>query len=267
MLPYIHGGTESSPAAPAAPEGKRTVRIDGTTALVTGANRGLGYALAQALTGRGAARVYGAVRDPEAELPAGVERVVLDITRPADVAAAAIACGDVSLLVNNAVRAAASCRLIGDPTMDAARQQMEVNYFGTLAMCRAFAPVLAANGGGALVNLGSVTSFVNFPEVGSFCATKAALWSLTNGVRAELRAQGTLVTGVYSGFIDTRNAAGTTLPKHPPAAVAAAILDAVADGTEELIMDDRTRQMKDALPRELELIYPALERQFHALRR
>jgi NAD(P)-dependent dehydrogenase (short-subunit alcohol dehydrogenase family) len=240
------------------------VQIDGAVALVTGANRGLGRALVQALAARGAARVYGAVRDPGAELPDGVERVVLDVTRPADVAAAIAACGDVSLLVNNAVHAAASCRLIGDSTMAAARAQMETNYFGTLSMCRAFAPVLAANGGGALVNLGSVTAFANFPEIGSFCPTKAAVWSLTNGVRAELRSQGTLVTGFYSGFIDTRNAAGTSLPKHPPAAVAAAILDAVAAGEEELIMDDRTRQVKDAVPRELELIYPAIERQFYA---
>jgi NAD(P)-dependent dehydrogenase (short-subunit alcohol dehydrogenase family) len=240
------------------------VKIEGSVALVTGANRGLGRALVHALIERGGARVYGAVRDPEATLPDGVEPVALDITRPNDVADAAARCDDVSLLINNAVHAVASCRLIDDPTMEAAREQMETNYFGTLAMCRAFAPVLAANGGGALVNVASITSFVNFPEVGSFCTTKAALWSLTNGLRAELRPQGTLVTGVHSGFIDTRLTADISLPKHPPAAVATAILDAVEDGVEELLVDERTRQMKAALPRDQDLIYPEVESQFRA---
>lgn len=241
------------------------MQIDGSVALVTGANRGLGRALAHALTERGAARVYGAVRDPEATLPDRVELVGLDITHPGDVADAAARCTDVTILINNAVRAVASCRLIGDPTMTAAREQMETNYFGTLAMCRAFAPVLAANGGGALVNVASITSFVNFPELGSFCTTKAALWSLTNGVRAELRPQHTLVTSVHSGFIDTRLATGVALPKHPPATVASAILDAVEDNVEELLIDERTRQMKAALLHDQDLIYPEVERQFHAM--
>jgi NAD(P)-dependent dehydrogenase (short-subunit alcohol dehydrogenase family) len=240
------------------------MEVKGIVALVTGANRGLGRALTSALLERGANRVYGAVRDPEATLPDGAEPVRLDITEPDHVAAAAGRCGDVSLLINNAVHAAASCRLIGDPTMDAARDQMETNYFGPLAMCRAFAPVLAANGGGALVNMASITSFVNFPEIGAFCATKAALWSLTNGIRAELRPNGTLVTGVYASFIDTRNAVGTTLPKHPPATVAAAILDAIAANVEELIVDERTRRMKEALPRDQDLIYPEIESQFRS---
>lgn len=238
------------------------MRIQGSVGLVTGANRGLGRALVEALVERGAARVYGTVRDPAAALPDRVEPVVLEVTHADQVAAVAARCSDVSLLVNNAVQAVASCRAIGEPTMEAARDQMETNYFGPLAMCRAFAPILAANGGGAIVNMGSITSFANFPEIGSFCPTKAALWSLTNGIRIELRPQGTLVTSVHSGFIDTRLAAGTALPKHPPADVAAAILDAVEAGVEELLVDERTRQMKAALPRDQELVYPELERQF-----
>jgi NAD(P)-dependent dehydrogenase (short-subunit alcohol dehydrogenase family) len=240
------------------------MKVQGSVALVTGANRGLGGALAHALVQRGAARVYGAVRSPGATVPDQVEPVTLDITHPREVTAAAARCGDVTLLINNAVHAVASCRLIGDPTMQAAREQMETNYFGTLAMCRAFAPVLAANGGGALVNVGSITAFANFPELGSFCTTKAALWSLTNGIRAELRPQHTLVTSVHSGFIDTRLAAGFSVPKHPPTTVASAILDAVEDNVEELLIDDRTRQMKAALPHDQDLIYPEIERQFHA---
>lgn len=231
------------------------MRIDGAVALVTGANRGLGSAVARRLVARGA-RVYGGTRWPAEPAVPGVTPVPLDITDPAQVGAAAERCGDVTLLVNNAGIASAAALLTGPP--DLPRREMETNYFGTLAMCRAFAPVLGRGGGGALVNMLSITSFFSFPGLGSLSATKAAAWSLTHGVRSELRAQGTLVVGVHASAIDTRLAAGLDLPKHRPDDVAELILDAVEAGHEEVLADERTRWAKESLPRDLELVYPTL---------
>jgi NAD(P)-dependent dehydrogenase (short-subunit alcohol dehydrogenase family) len=239
------------------------MKIEGATALITGANRGLGAAFAQTLLARGTRTVYGGARDPGNITDPDVVPVELDITDPGEVAAAAARCQDVTLLINNAVYATQS-PLIASPSLDEARREMETNYFGTLAMCRAFAPILSRNGGGALVNMLSIVSFFNVPTMGSFCPTKAALWSLTNGVRIELRGQGTLVVAAHSGFIDTRLAEGFDVPKHAPAEVAAQILDAVESGREEVLADERTRAMKAALPNDLELIYPDVERQWVA---
>jgi NAD(P)-dependent dehydrogenase (short-subunit alcohol dehydrogenase family) len=161
------------------------MKIDGSVALVTGANRGLGRAYARELVKRGAAKVYGAARDPAAVTEPGVTPIALDITDAGGVAQVAAQCTDVSLLVNNAGVLKYST-FIGAPNLDAARAEMEVNYFGTLSMCRAFAPVLAANGGGAIVNMLSVSSFYTNPLDASYGASKAAGWSLTNGVRLEL---------------------------------------------------------------------------------
>ncbi|QWF76762.1 SDR family oxidoreductase [Amycolatopsis sp. CA-230715] len=237
------------------------MRIEGAVTMVTGANRGLGKAFADELAARGAATVYAAARDPASVT--GHTPVELDITDEASVEAAARRCGDVALLINNAGIAGAA-PLIGEPSTARARELMETNYFGTLAMCRAFAPVLARNGGGALVNMLSVVSFFSVPAMGAFCTTKAALWSLTNGVRVELRAQGTQVVGVHASFIDTRLATGFAGRKHAPSDIAAQVLDAVEAGEEEVLADERTRQMKAALPREHELIYPEVQRQWEA---
>jgi NAD(P)-dependent dehydrogenase (short-subunit alcohol dehydrogenase family) len=239
------------------------MKIEGATALITGANRGLGAAFAQTLLSRGTRTVYGGARDPGNITDPGVVPVELDITDPGEVAAAAARCQDVTLLINNAAYATQS-PLIASPSLDEARREMETNYFGTLAMCRAFAPILSRNGGGALVNMLSIVSFFNVPAMGSFCPTKAALWSLTNGVRIELRGQGTLVVAAHSAFIDTRLSEGFDVPKHAPAEVAAQILDAVESGREEVLADERTRTMKAALPNDLELIYPDVERQWAA---
>jgi NAD(P)-dependent dehydrogenase (short-subunit alcohol dehydrogenase family) len=245
------------------PRRSTIMKIEGATALVTGANRGLGAAFARALLKRGARTVYAGARDPANITDPDVVPVHLDITDPAKVAAAAERCQDVTLLINNAAYATQS-PLIGSPSLDAARREMETNYFGTLAMCRAFAPVLGRNGGGVLVNMLSIVSFFNVPAMGSFCPTKAAQWSLTNGVRIELRLQGTLVIAAHSGFIDTRLAEGFDVPKHSPGDVAAQILEAVELGREEVLVDERTRAMKASLPNDLELIYPAVERQWAA---
>src|SRR5271163_1976042 len=192
------------------------MKISGSTALVTGANRGLGRGLVQALRDAGCAKIYAAARSVTVVLQDSIiAPVALDITKAEQVTAAAAHCADVNLLINNA-GVARFMPALGAPTMADARLEMETNYFGTLAMCRAFAPVLKRNGGGALVNMLSVVSFFNAPMQGSYCASKAAEWSLTKDVRFELRAQGTLVIGVYAGYIDTDMTAGLTAPKSSP---------------------------------------------------
>jgi NAD(P)-dependent dehydrogenase (short-subunit alcohol dehydrogenase family) len=234
------------------------MKIEGSVALVTGAGRGLGQVFARELVSRGAARVYGTARDPAAVTEPGVTPVALDITDPERVARAARECADVSLLVNNAGVMRAST-FIGAPSVDAARLEMETNYFGTLSMCRAFAPVLAANGGGAVVNMLSITSFYTNPINASYGASKAAEWSLTNGIRIELAHQGTQVVGVHAGFIDTDMAAGINAPKISPESVARQTFDAVEAGGVEVLADERTRKFKASLPRDHELIYPQIQ--------
>jgi NAD(P)-dependent dehydrogenase (short-subunit alcohol dehydrogenase family) len=217
------------------------MKISGSTALVTGANRGLGRALVDALGDAGCAKVYAASRKTDAVSPGGViEPVQLDITDGGQVAAAAARCHDVGILINNA-GVAAFTPALGAASMDNARLEMETNYFGTLAMCRAFAPVLKRNSGGALVNVLSVVSLFNAPMHGSYCASKAAEWSLTKAVRFELHAQGTLVIGVYAGYIDTDMTAELTAPKSSPGAIAARIIAGIESGTEDILADDRAR--------------------------
>jgi NAD(P)-dependent dehydrogenase (short-subunit alcohol dehydrogenase family) len=235
------------------------MKIHGSVALVTGANRGLGQVYARELISRGAAKVYGAARNPAAVTEPGATPIALDITDPERVAQAAAQCTDVTLLVNNAGVMKAST-FTGAPSLDAARLEMETNYFGTLSMCRAFAPVLAANGGGAIVNMLSVTSFYTNPLDASYGASKAAAWSLTNGVRLELHHRGILVVAVHASFIDTDMAAlATNVPKDSPESVARQALDAVEAGRVEVLADERTRTIKAQLSRDQELIYPPVQ--------
>lgn len=184
--------------------------VAGSVALVTGANRGIGAAFVQELLAAGAQRVYAAARNPQslAEIAQKDKRIIpvqLDITDDASVRAAAQQLKDVNFLVNNAgvsynarIIAADDATDIGD-----ARAEMEVNYFGLLRMCRAFAPTLAANNGGVLINVLSILARVASPIHGSYAATKAAAFSLTQSVRAELKHQGTLVIGVMPGYVET----------------------------------------------------------------
>jgi NAD(P)-dependent dehydrogenase (short-subunit alcohol dehydrogenase family) len=237
---------------------RRAMQIAGSVALVTGAGRGLGQVYARELVARGAATVYGAARDPGAVTEPGVTPVALDITDAAQVAEAARQCADVSLLVNNAGIMLAST-FTDAPSTDSARREMETNYFGTLSMCRAFAPVLAASGGGAIVNMLSVTSFFTNPFNASYGASKAAALSLTNGIRIELAHHGTLVVAVHAGFIDTDMAAGLDVPKISPESVARQVFDAVEAGQIEVLADERSRTVKAELSRDHELIYPAIQ--------
>jgi NAD(P)-dependent dehydrogenase (short-subunit alcohol dehydrogenase family) len=222
------------------------VKIEGAVALVTGSNRGLGKAFVRALLDAGAAKAYAAARDASSVLESGATPVGLDIRNEHDIAAAADTCHDVTVLVNNA-GIAKFTPLIGAPSMDAARDEIAVNYLGTLAMCRAFAPVLAANGGGTIVNVLSVVSWITVPISGSYCVSKAAELAMTNGIRVELGAQGTLVVGVHAGYIDTDMTANLAIKKITSEDVVSATLAAIERGETEVLADDRSRDVKNRL--------------------
>ena len=210
---------------------KLAMNIKGSVALVTGANRGIGEAYIEALKSRGAAKIYAAMRDPSGyQAPDGVEVVALDITKPDQVEATAKACGDVTVLVNNA-GVNFNAPLLAEDAMSNARTELEVNYLGTLSMVRAFAPVLKANGGGSIVNMLSILSRVNLPALGSYAVSKAAEYSMTQGIRAQLAGQGTLVVAVMPGSVDTRMTPGG---EEKPATIAGAALDAVEAGEEDI---------------------------------
>lgn len=236
--------------------------VEGVVALVTGANRGLGAAWVRGLLEAGAARVYAAARTPGEAEDARVVPVRLDLKDAASITAAAELARDVTLLVNNA-GVAFGARLLGADSIEAAREEMEVNYFGTLSVTRAFAPVLAANGGGAVVNVLSILSRVNLPITGSYSASKAAALSMTQGIRAELAAQGTHVLAVMPGFVDTDMAANVAGPKIPPAEVVADAIRALAAGEEEVYPGAQAAGMAAALAHDPK----AVERQLAALLR
>src|SRR3984957_6283866 len=174
------------------------MQIEGSTALVTGANRGLGRRFAEELLARGAT-VYAAARPPgSVDLP-GVTPIALDVTDAASVAAAAEATGDVTLLINNA-GSSTGASLLDGPMADI-ELEMNTHFFGTLAVTRAFAPQLAAGGGGAVLNVLSALSWVSFPGSGAYCAAKSAEWSLTNALRQQLAGQGTQVAALHVGYM------------------------------------------------------------------
>jgi len=223
------------------------IQVRDSVALVTGANRGIGRAYVEALVQAGARKVYATARKAEsvqdlvAAHPGVVEGLALDISDPAQIAAAAAKAPDVRILINNAGVANGSY-LLGEAGVSGMRKDMAVNVFGTTDMIRAFAPVLEANGG-AIVVLNSVASLVNFPLFGGYSASKAALHSVTQGVRAELASKGILVTGVYPGPIDTDMADPIDLPKEPPSIVAEATLAALANGEEEVFPDAMAKEV------------------------
>jgi NAD(P)-dependent dehydrogenase (short-subunit alcohol dehydrogenase family) len=222
------------------------MNIQGSIALVTGANRGLGRALVQALLAAGAAKVYAAARDPDSVAIPGAHPIRLDITNPDEVAAAAQLCTDVTLVINNA-GIYRNASIFSAQTTANARAEMETNFHGTLAVSSAFAPILKANGGGALVNILSVLSWVSLPGTAGYSASKAAAWSLTNALRNELRADGTLVVGIHVGYMDTDMAAHAQGPKSDPADVAQQVLRAVDAGREEVLADAIAKHVRAGL--------------------
>jgi NAD(P)-dependent dehydrogenase (short-subunit alcohol dehydrogenase family) len=231
------------------------VDIQNSVALVTGANRGFGRHLAAELLSRGAKRVYAGARNPASvDLP-GVVPLQLDITDPASVEAAAKAAPDATLLINNA--GISTHAAIVDADMADIRLEMETHFFGTLGVTRAFAPVLAANGGGAILNVLSVLSLVHYPAYGAYSAAKAAEWAMTNVIRQELAGARIDVTGLIVGYMDT-DMADYVDPsdKVDPAVVARLALDGVQARALEVIGDDKGRNALAGLSGGAEQMYP-----------
>ncbi|HZA52725.1 MAG TPA: SDR family oxidoreductase [Candidatus Udaeobacter sp.] len=225
------------------------MKVRDSVAFVTGANRGLGLVFAQELLAAGAQKVYAAARHPELITLDGVDRVPLDVTKPDTIVAAAREYTDVNLLINNA-GISLWTGFLSPAAVEAARSEMETNYFGPLLVSRAFAPVLAKNGGGAIVNVLSILSWIAVPDGGTYSASKAAAWALTNWLRTGLREQGTQVVGVHAGPIDTDMASQLTLPKVKPVDVVRQVLSAIEAGQDEVLADDMTRQIKAGLSNE-----------------
>ena len=217
-----------------------------TTALVTGANRGIGAHFVSQLLERGAT-VYAAARQPDSIDVPGARVLALDITDPEAVTSAARGAGDVNLLINNA-GSSTWADLLGN--LDAVRTEMDVNFWGTLSMVRAFAPILAANGGGAVVNIASVLSWSAYPGNGAYAVSKAANWNMSNALRLELAGQGTLVTSAHLGATDTDMIKGHDLPKNDPADVARVVLDGVAASRIEVLVDDSSEMIKASLAKD-----------------
>lgn len=237
------------------------MQIRGSTALVTGANRGIGLAFTRALLERGA-KVYGGARDPGTISLPGVIPVELDVTDPAEIEAAARRLTDVSLVINNAGVGSVGGFLAPDSEA-VAQRMLDTNYFGVLRMTKAFAPVLKANGGGAVLNVLSVASWVNNSFLAAYAASKSAAWSLTNALRFELAPQHTHVLGLHMGFVDTDLVRGIDRPKATPEEIVRQALDGLEAGAEEVIGDEWTRSVKAGLSAEAASYFPQPATQSH----
>ncbi|MFJ1967141.1 SDR family oxidoreductase [Streptomyces sp. NPDC087903] len=221
------------------------MELKNTVAVVTGANRGLGRQLAAQLLERGA-KVYAAARRPETVDLAGVTPLRLDVTDEESIRAAARIASDATLLVNNAGISTATPLIAGGT--DAVRLEMETNFFGPLAVTRAFAPVIEGNGGGGVLNVLSVLSWLHPAGLGSYAAAKAAAWALTNAAREELAPRGITVSALHVGYMDTDMAAAVPADqKADPADVAAQALTGLEQGLPEILADDTTRYVKQSL--------------------
>lgn len=263
--------------------------IEGSVALVTGANRGLGARFVEELLARGARKVYAAARNPDSVTAAGAVPLRLDVTDPAQITAAVEATGDVDILVNNAGSSTGASVLTGD--VDDIRLELETHFFGPLRLVRAFAPQLSrdrsggtaadgkgaggngagrgeAGGGdprGAVLTVLSVLSWLAVPTSGGYCAAKAAAWSLTNSQRLELAGGGVTVTALHVGYMDTDMTRGLDAPKADPATVARLALDAVAAGAPEVLADTTSVYVRSALAGGIAVLYPSLAEHYRTL--
>jgi NAD(P)-dependent dehydrogenase (short-subunit alcohol dehydrogenase family) len=229
------------------------MQIEGRTALVTGANRGLGRHLAQQLRDRGAS-VYAAARNPASVDFDGVTPIALDVTDPASVEAAAATTRQVSILVNNAGSATGASLLAGD--VADIRLEMDTHFFGTLAVIRAFAPQLAEHERSTVINILSVLSWLSTPRAGAYCAAKSAAWSLTNALRQELAPQGTRVAALHVGYMDTDMARHVDAAKSDPADIARIAIDGIQADQAEIIADDISRTVLASLSGGVSALYP-----------
>ena len=222
------------------------MKIENSVVLVTGANRGIGLAFAQALLARGARKVYAAARNPASVTLPGVEALQLDVTNPQEIADAVKKASDVTLVINNAGIAQPGGFLAADSDA-VTRRMFETNVFGVLNMSKAFAPVLKANGGGALLNVLSVASWVNGGELAAYSASKSAAWSLTNALRHELAAQQTQVLGLHMAYVDTDLTRGFDVQKSSAEDIVQRALDGLEAGADEVLADVLTQQVRQGL--------------------
>ena len=230
--------------------------LNGSVVLVTGANGGLGTEFVRQALERGATKVYAAARTPR---DWGDERIVplkLDVTDPASIASTAATAADTTIVLNNAGISSSESMTTGD--LADVRTVFETNFFGALEVARDFAPVLKSNGGGALVNVLSVLSWIGL--AGTYSASKAALWSATNSLRLDLAGQGTQVVGLHLGYTDTPMTKNVTAPKNDPADIVRIAYDGLEAGLHEVLADDVSRQVKLGLAGSIEDLYPQLAR-------
>jgi NAD(P)-dependent dehydrogenase (short-subunit alcohol dehydrogenase family) len=227
------------------------MNLQDSVAVVTGSNRGLGREFAAQLLERGAKKVYATARDPERVQVPGVTPLDLDITDPDSIARAAAVAGDATVIVNNAGILTGAGLANGDLTK--IELELDTNFYGPLRVTRAFAPILAANGGGAILNVLSVLSWLHLPTAGAYSAAKAAAWAMTDVARQELAPSGIHVAAVHVAYMDTDMAAHITAPKVDPADVASLALDGIENDLTEILADDTTRSVKQGLSRPLDL--------------
>ncbi|MES2948490.1 MAG: SDR family oxidoreductase [Pseudomonadota bacterium] len=222
------------------------MKIENAVVLVTGANRGIGLEFARALLARGARKVYAAARNPSTVTLPGVQALLLDVTNADQIAVAAHQAADVTLVINNAGIAQPGGFLAQDSEA-VSRRIFETNFFGMLNMSKAFAPVLKANGGGALLNVLSVASWVNGSELAAYSASKSAAWSLTNSLRHELGAQKTQVLGLHMAYVDTDLTRGFDVQKSSAEDIVQRALDGLEAGADEVLADALTQQVRQGL--------------------
>jgi NAD(P)-dependent dehydrogenase (short-subunit alcohol dehydrogenase family) len=240
------------------------MKIEGCVAVVTGGNRGLGRAYVDGLLEAGAAKIYLGARTLSQISPhPRVVPIRLDVTVPADITLAADSSADTTLLINNA-GVLMNSPMLAEGADQAIRREMEVNVFGMRAMIAAFAPVLAKNGGGAIVNVLSVASWLTNPFIATYGASKHAALAVSDAARFQLRGQGTQVVGVYAGFIDTDMAAEVDRPKTSPGQVVERTLDGLRSGVDHVFADDRAERVRWAMRHEPEKLADSLQSDWDA---
>jgi NAD(P)-dependent dehydrogenase (short-subunit alcohol dehydrogenase family) len=226
------------------------MKLKNSVVLITGANRGIGLEFARQALVRGAKKVYAAARIPNSIPLSGVEKIKLDVTSEQDIAALAAQMPDLTLIINNAGIGDFGS-FLADDSVESSRRHMETNFFGPLRITKALAPVLAQNGGGAILNVLSVVSWFNSPLLAPYGASKSAAWALTNGLRLELKAQSTQVTALHMGFVDTDLTAGIDSPKALPQDIVHRAYQGLEAGLAEVLADETSQHVKQGLTAEI----------------